>query len=451
MPKKLAVAEFEIRGSVEMTKTINTATPNLLVWVNDKCWRGVSRNEANCVKPRSDQKCHGLDLLEEILKDSEANYHIVYDRDDFTAALRNPFYTDFIIFGDHEQLTGHHAAELREQIYSGKGMISSLYFKDRLRDAGDHDSIFGYTYRGHLPASIHTINIPAGSIFDVATLEAEGQVLRVEAERPENVHAWIKWRRSYECHPMPGEYPGIIANTYGLGKTVFFAFDYNASLTDDNYAVLAMLLKKAIAYIHNATVPDVYLSNKYVPVRIGLKNLGESVDVRLTERYPAGIDIYDPATGQWLTDRPWIFDVNLPKGEGRTINYFAFTPAVTGVYELQTDVDRSANGNYHFYESLSLNVNVKDTAANFETDVINALNALQPTSKADKKLIRSAVSLIKTVRTRRIDSKHDAEKNIMDIASAVDKLIDVRTIDIVNIRLMLDELLQIWEAKYQTY
>ncbi len=451
MPKKLAFAEFEIKGGVEMTKTINTATHNLLTWVNDKCLRGISRNEANCVKPRPDQTCVRLDLLEKILKDSEANYHIVYDRDDFTAALRNPFYTDFIIFGDHEPLTGHHAAELREQIYAGKGMIFSLYFKDRLHDHDDHDSIFGYTYRGHLPGTTHTVNIPAGSLFDAATFEAEGEALKVEAEKPESVQAWIKWQHRYECNPLPGEYPGIIAKPYGLGKTVFFAFDYNASLTDDNYATLAMLLKKAVTYIHDATVPGVYPSQKYVPVRIGLKNLGEAVDLRLTERYPAGIDIYDPETGQWMTDRPWIFDVNIPKGEGRTIDYFAFTPAVTGVYELQTDVDMSENGNYHFYKSLSVNVNVKETAANLEADVVNALNALQPTSMADKKRIRSAVSLIKTVRARKVNSKHDAEKNIMDIVSAVEKLIDVRTIDIVSIRLMLDELLQIWEAKYQTY
>ncbi|MEE9910342.1 MAG: gliding motility-associated C-terminal domain-containing protein [Deltaproteobacteria bacterium] len=457
-PAKLATTEFEVKGGIEMTKTINSATANLLVWVNDKCLSDISSHQANCIKPHPGQKCVRLDLLENILKESEANYHVVYDNDDFADALRNPFYTDFVILGDHEPLTGYHAAELREQIHAGKGIVSSLYFKHRMDDIhhqtnhdDDHDSVFGYSYRGHLPGNRHFVTMPSGGLFGPMELEAKGEALRVEAEKPENVHAWIKWQNSYKCQPLPGEYPGILAHTYGWGKTIFFAFDFTASLTDETYDKSARLLTRAILHVHNAAMPDIYPSQKYVPVRISLKNIGDAVDLRLTEKYPSGLEIFDPLTGRWITDNPWTFNVRLPKEEIKNINYFVFTPEQTGLFTLQTDVEITEKRTSRFYDSVSVNLIVRNMDAHLAADILAALNALKTTSNADKKLIRSAVQFIKIVEARRVNSKRDVENNIKDIVQAVEKVIDIRKVDASGVRLMMDRLLQIWEAKAQTY
>ncbi len=446
-PKKLATVEFEVKTGVKISKTINTDTANLLVWINNRCLHDDSKVKAKCDEPDSDKPCLRRDLLEKILRESEANYHFVYDRNDFEAAMRNPFYTDFIILGDHEPLEGHHAEELREQVYSGKGLISSLYLKHGNSNDGDYETVFGYRYRGSLPDEYHFIQIPAGSLFDAATLQARGDAARVDAEKPENVQAWIKWKSSYRCHPSPGEYPGIITNVYGLGKTVFFAFDYGASLTAGNYDVMAGILKKAIAYVHNSAAPGHYSSQKYVPVRVRLDNPGDAVDLRVTEKYPAGMEVYDAAAGQWIQDNPWIFNVHLAKDETKDIQYFVFTPDAPGVYTLQTDVDIMENGAYRFYRSVSVTVSVENENAGLAADIITKLNALKAASISDKKLIKSAVEFIRNVQTRRVDSEHDVEKNIMDVLSAVEKITKVRTVDVHNIRLLMDQLLQIWEAR----
>ena len=182
-PRKLAVVEFEVKGSVKITKMIDTATANLIVWMNERCKHHDSGFRVNCDDPKPAKTCIRMDLLERILHESGANYYFVYNSTDFTATMRNPFYTDFIILGDHEPMGDHHADELREQIYSGKGLISSLYFWHGRSDGYSDETLFGVRYRGSLPGDRWFLRIPLGTVFDVAAMEARGGVLRIEAEK----------------------------------------------------------------------------------------------------------------------------------------------------------------------------------------------------------------------------------------------------------------------------
>ncbi len=50
--------------------------------------------------------CIRLDLLEDALGQAATGYHIVYDKKDFQAELRNPYYSDFLILGDHASPRG---------------------------------------------------------------------------------------------------------------------------------------------------------------------------------------------------------------------------------------------------------------------------------------------------------------------------------------------------------
>jgi len=45
----------------------------------------------------------------------------------------------------------------------------------------------------------------------------------------------------------------------------------------------------------------------------------------------------------------------------------------------------------------------------------------------------------------------DLEKNIDDILQAIDSLLVVASVDISEIRLMMDDLLKVWEARWYFY
>lgn len=444
-PKTIANVAFEVKAGIEITKKI-ADNASILVWINDKCYRhGDDDHHVECHGSHPD--CIRLDLLEKILKEAAVNYHIVYDGQDFEVQMRNPFYTDFMILGDQESLTDHHGEELQEQVNSGKGLISSLYMKHGECFQGDSGPLFGLSFFGALPGDNHHVEILKGPLSDTTSLEAKGSAIRVECDRPDDIMAWIGWRSGYNCHNIPREYPGIIAHQYGKGKTLFFAFDVGKTLSDGNYATISTILKNAISYVHTSAASTTFYPGQFVPIAITLKSLSASANLRITETYPQDIKLYDPAAGQWVTTTPWIFNVHLNAGETRTIIYYAFTPDKTGLYTMKSDVDYVDNGTYRPYKSLSADVFVEKDMATLTNDIIAALNALSVTSH-DRAKVHNAIERIKRVQRRIVNLRSDMGENIFDILKAIESLLDVRNADITQIRLIMDELLKVWEGRY---
>jgi len=445
-PRTLASVPFEVKPGVQITKAIADRV-NVLVWVNDQCVRHFPTRGTKCREP---QPCLRVDLLERILNEAAIHYHIVYDRDDFETEMRNPFYTDFMILGDHEPLTDHHGDELREQVYSGKGLLSSLYIKQGQCFQDDYEPLFGLTYRGQLPGFSHNIHIPEGPLSGEVSFESKGDTLRVDVNDPGQILGWIESQRGYQCHPEPQKYPGVVENQYGVGKTLFFAFDIGLTLDDENFTILSTILKNSLFYIHTPAGTDAFSPYRFVPVMLTLKSLGGAFDLRVREIYPEELKLYDPATGHWVTDRPWVFDIHLNADETKTILYDALTPDKPGTYTLQTEVGYLENGVYHFYQELSRDIVVGKDTVKMVGDIIEKLNALS-VSKHDELRLNKAIFHIERVQNRRIKHIHDIEENIQDILKAVDSLISITSTDISEVRLWIDGFLEVWEARWYFY
>ena len=434
-PKTLASVAFEVKPGFQITKTIADRV-NLLVWVNDQCGRHFPTPDTRCHEP---QPCLRVDLLERILNEAAVHYHIVYNKDDFETEMRNPYYTDFMILGDHEPLTDHHGDELREQVYSGKGLLSSLYIKHGQCFENEDDSVFGLTYRGHLPGFSHNITIPEGPLSNAVSFEAEGQALRVDVNDPEQILGWIK-----------GKYPAIVKNQYGRGKTLFYAFDIGKTLQDESYSILSTILKNSILSIHTPADAEAFSSYQLVPILLTVKNLGGTFDIRISETYPEELKLHDPATGQSIIDHPWVFDIYINPGETKTIVYDALTPDKLGAYTLQTEVGYLENGVYHYYQTLCQDIVVGKDTANMAGDILQKLNALS-VSKHDDLRLNKAIFHIERVQHRRIKHIYDIEENIQDILKAIDPLISMTSTDISEVRLLIDAFLEVWEAKWYFY
>ena len=134
-------------------------------------------------------------------------------------------------------------------------------------------------------------------------------------------------------------------------------------------------------------------------------------------------------------------------GETRSIRYYALLPDRAGEYTLGTEIRILRNGTDTPFQELGVGLGVDRDAATMASDLIAALNAL-PVSGEDRERVHKAVGRLEKVRDRVIVTPKDAEKNIRDILKAIDALLPVPHGDIPGIRLVLDDLLEVWQGEW---
>jgi len=444
-PKTLGIANFEIKASIEAEKTL-TDVVNLLVWINDDCHerRGM---HTRCKD--NHERCKWVDSAEELLRKTVDSYSIVYDKKDFQAELRNHLYTDILIVGNEQPLEDHCDNELRELVYSGKGIISSLFLKDGeyRKDKEEDSSLFGVGYKGRLSGDDHDIDLVDSPVSAAGTLKTQGEALRIEAAEGATVAGWIKAGKGKDGKCKDESYPAIVLNEYGTGKTVYCAFDIAASLDSQSHDRLSEILKNSIHYVHKILQADSFAPYHGIPVEINLNSTGSVLNLRITETYPSDVKIYDSPASRWITENPWTMTTRLEPGEPKSIRYFALLPDITGTYTLETDIEYLDNGSYIPYRNLSEDFIVDKNTVTITGDIIAALNELQAEGR-QKARINDAIRHVDYVQKRKVIGGHDIEKNISDILKAIDALISLNGIDVSAIRLQLNTLLRIWEGRY---
>lgn len=419
--KTLTSTTFEVKPGIEVMKTIPDVK-NILVWLNYP-WQSM-------------QNCPDRTLIEKALNEAGVSYHIVLDKKDFDAELRNPWYTDIMILGTHNPIEDHISEELREQVNSGKGLITSMFYRQNL-----NEDVFGIRYLNSLSGIDFQVELAESEISGANTFQAYGRALDADALNPQETIGWIIETTKKETY----RHPGIVKHTYGLGKVLYYAFDLG--LSTGNYSQFASLLVNSLQYAHRHEGTDMFRPGQMVPVEIKMKSLGAAFDLRITEIYPSDLKLYDASTGQWITDSPWVMNVNLSPNETKTILYYVLTPDKTGTYTLQTEVEYVENGTYSFYQNLSANITVNKTISSLTGDIVATLNGLQ-VSGQERAKVNNAILYIQNVQNRPALTASDIELNIRDILKAIDSLLFIASADISNIRLMMDELLCVCEGRF---
>ena len=491
-PRVLDTSTFEVLPSLEVTKMIPDST-NLLVWINDgchtycgypyytdnkdskKCPKGGDRGidcfgdqddgEAGiecrgkkCSKPECVwheglwKECIRVDLLERSLNEAGTSYLTVYERSDFEREMRNPFFTDILILGDRKPLGHDISAELIEKVYSGTGLISSLWIEHKTKD-----SIFGVRLKGKVGSKCLVIQTVESPISSEDAFDAKGSANKIEAMDGTTIAGWIEtencginnaWRnkKTSRCY-ADREYPAIVLNEYGIGKTIYLAFDLGLTLNDDNYDQLAELMKSAITYVHRTADTSAFYPYQLVPVELELKSPGGSLDVRITETFPSELNIYDTGAQEWIGDSPWIINTYIEPDETTAVLYYALTPDMSGIYSMDTEVGFIVDNTYTFFQNLSNEIVVDMDTTFLIGDIIAELDALS-VSKKDRSKVKTVIRLLEKVQERAISSERDVSKNIHDVLRAIDSLLLIKNIDTKDIRLMLDVLLRVEEGMY---
>ncbi|MBI4681102.1 MAG: hypothetical protein HY753_07890, partial [Nitrospirae bacterium] len=392
--KTLASTTFEVLPGLEIKKTVPDYG-RVLVWINDGCdedrdkgsgvkgqGKDSERSEDGKKETESEEdhdnnhkQCIRQDLVEKALKEIEVTYHIVKDKKDFAKEMRSNYYTDYLILGDHNPLEDHYGEELRERVYSGRGLITSPWIGE------DEDKdIFGIKVEGKIEQKDNTIEFIQSDIFNAQAFISYGKAAKVKEYNEQNLLAWIREDRvkGQGSGGMEETYPAVIKNEYGIGKALYFAFDLGLSAREENYAQFVEILKSSFNYIHRPEETQAFYPYDIVPVKTELKSLGAIFDIKITETYPMDIRLIDPSTDQWITDNPWTKEIHLDANETKDIELFALMPDIKNTYTLKTDISYLEDGSWKFYQSLSIDLNVERDSYALITDILYKLDTLYP-------------------------------------------------------------------------
>ncbi len=509
--KELSRTSFEVKASqllngVEIEKTIPDVR-NVLIWINDGCpvsneefsspqfAAGEGHLSANFGSKEESDRCHenerdGLrindlnthdkdaedwhssgirneckncvryDLVERVLRESGMIHLMVHSAKDFRQELRNPYFTDIVILGDYYALETESWEELREKVYAGTGLVSSLLMWREADDQNEADDLMlGVMQRGRLPGKTHEVHFDNSPIAGKDSMESKGKAERVKAIPGTTIAGWLSTagckERYSRLNHRPDEHhnqrqeaacgePAIVLNKYGKGKTIFHAFDIGRTIDDDNYLQLAALLRNSLSYVHTVSDGSAIGPGSLIPIEISLNSFDSPFDLILTESYPAAVRLFDPVTGAWISDQPWINRKHLGGNEAVSLLYYALIPDMAGTYTFKTDVAYLENGTYRPYKSVSHAIDVAKDLKASAGDVLRMIDGLDLGHNAN---MRRAKKILQLMTQRETTTKQGIENNIRSVLSAI-RLVLSTASNPSDARAMMDEILYGLESKY---
>jgi hypothetical protein len=442
--KTLDSVNFEVIPSLEVSSVIRDAV-NLLVWLNDRCSSHEDGDKCLDYDETCEVDCIDVDLLEEILDEAVDNYLLVSDRAEFERELRSPFFTDIMILGDHHPLTDHLDEELREKVYTGVGLISSLW-----ANHASAKDIFGLKVAGKLAndCSINrTVELIASDFTDSDIVAVTGRVHRLTSVATDKeVAGWISDVKSKDNDRSPA----AVIGEFGKGRSLYLAFDLGLTLSEFNRDQLTGLIGDAIGYIHRPADPEGYPPYRLAPFTTRLKSLGGSFQVRLTDYYDSGLTLFDPTTRSWIGDNPKLTEVFLDVDQELDITNFALLPEEAGAYPITTEVGLVIDDEYAYFDTVYHELQSEPAARELVQDIDDELSALQGMVKRSGS-VKNAIRHFNKVHDRQVLERNDIEKNIHDIEKAIAALLSEEIVDVSTARMMLAELLRVEQVRWYRY
>jgi hypothetical protein len=370
----------------------------VLVWINDGCSTlGLTDG------------CMRKDLVTLALADTV--HHIVESADAFAAQMRSDYYTDYLILGDVQALNDSTERELMARVYGGRGLISSHW-------SGTHASeLFGMSVFGDLAQTGGTV------VIDTQTLGVSGAILSVEPVSVDQVMAITTEGNA-----------AVVANTYGLGRSLFMAFDLGVSITDATVNEWLTVLMKAVEQVHLPQTGAMLLPGQIRPVQV-MATSQSDVQMPLTVAYSPDMVLIDSATGAQIAANPATFGLTLQAGVPAHVLMYVMVPDDAGSYGVQAQAGGASS-------SVLLMVN-NDTAA-MADGLIQTLSSLKVTG-GEKQLVKDAVARVEAVKTRTASSVADIEQNISDILAVEQILKKIATTSVDDARADNERFLGVWQ------
>ncbi|MBM4146703.1 MAG: hypothetical protein FJ240_10620 [Nitrospira sp.] len=369
-----------------------------------------------------------INTLTSILSSSGLNYYIPQTEEEFRESLRTGRYNTYLFVDFNvEELKD----ELREAINYGEGLV---YIKTIPNTIPALQDVFGVQFKGMSTYRNLLVNLTESPISAPSTLQTADKDIKTTITSPTA-------RSLGYVIDKNSTYPVIVLNQYGRGKVILFSFDL---LKCTDRQKVKDLIINSIRYV----TPTEYNTRALGDTRISIniRNSTEPVDIKVTETIPAntGVDFIAPPATQTENTIQW--QLSLGSNENKKLGYWLLLPDLSGGYQTDTEVRYSNQGDYRLYGNYGLTINVLNNSAELIQHIIADLQTLQVTG-SDVTYVNKALYNLNLINDYEGVTKPEAQNNINHILNALKELEKV-SIDVSSIRLKIDELLRIWQVKW---
>ncbi|MCK4644582.1 hypothetical protein KAU32_13225 [bacterium] len=356
-------------------------------------------------------------------------YRITDSQGGFISAMRAGMYNEYIILGNYEELEGHTSEELREHVYSGKGLITSQYY--HFLGEGNDPEVLGIEFEGIYGTQDLMVNIINSPISEAGIMTASGETYRIESESTFNA--------GYVTVSPHLPTPAITGNIYGSGKSVYFAFDILANL-EGTISILENALEYARPETHESIVPGITaIRTEITPSIIGL-------DIRLNEILPAGVDVINILPDGTVDGTLISWIDRLETGQSGEYYIFMNIPEFLPELTISAELSYLTNGIWWQMSPYLINVEIAypDGMSAMREDALALLNDLSVDRKEEHLVENALKSLDKLQET--VVSSEDKEKNILEILKAINSIREITSADTGGILDIMGTILLYYEA-----
>lgn len=304
--------------------------------------------------------------------------------------------------------------KLRERVYSGKGVIASLW--DNMED-----SFLGVQANDTLPAKDILVDFLESPVFTGKMVPSVGEMLKIEKFNDKNLLASAIASNGIK-------YPAVVQNHYGLGKTLFFAFDIVRSLQQDSNAQWVNILTQALNHVHRPQVLKDFYAFDFVPIEIQMKSSGKAEDQKLTEIYHSEIKLWDSSSNKWIIENPWEREIHIGADKKGVLSFLVMLPNIKNEYVLTVDVSRRVDDEWVSTQSHSLDLTVKRDVPALLDHISEILAHLTPMDNYDIAQIARAKEAILNIKERMNQQGFDVQLNISDILDAIKAIKQIKPV-----------------------
>ncbi|MCL4517009.1 MAG: Ig-like domain repeat protein [Firmicutes bacterium] len=442
----IAFQSITLAAPFEIGKGIS-ARPRVLVWTENR---------------------ENQDLATRALTEMKVFFTVVKSKEEFVAKLRSDQYNVFAILDTNQPLPDHFSEELLERVHKGDGLLISRWSHHHGDDliGDDLEDLFQVDFEGFLPPKERTITLEASPLSGSMRLLTSGKLLKLEVdqekhgegEKVKDEKVKDEKDEAGEDHDKPGvtpilvgsvaekkeTYPAAVLSGYGQGKAVLFAFDLGTTRQESG-ADLAELLQSAIHYVTPSQLPEEFFVGDVLPVETRIKNLGVPVNLRVVETVPIDSTILQPLQGK--VDQAGLFwESFLDTGVARDFGYIVRLPDRVYNEVFATEIQYLYKGAWRHYDRLEFPVVANRDAAQLLREIIAGMYTQSPVGE-DYEHWKKALKELEELSREDLTRKRELEKAVHDLLKVV-KEVNEMTQEHLELRLQLDKLLTMYEAKW---
>ncbi|MCK4643633.1 PD40 domain-containing protein [bacterium] len=355
---------------------------------------------------------------------------------DFVDEMRTGIYNVYWINEKDDNLPGSTSEELKEHVFSGKGLLSSGYI--HMISEGGSPELFNLKYTGEYPENSYIIDVSDSVISNAGTIPVEGWIQRLEV---------------YDATVVSQEIPGTITisgndpapvislNSFGEGKASYYGFDL---LNNAGNISMEEIISRNIDYFAPAN------TGEYLPGMVAVVTINViadiSTDIRIIETVPQNVEILKAYDSGVIDENTITFDFASSESEF-SARYLIRIPDYSGDLDFITNTLYKVENIWFDSETVQRNITVASTVAGLKESIMEKLAEISAITQNSNK-IGNAIKIFERL-AEYPGTIEELDKVVSDILKSIGNVRQVIDVDTKECLLQMDKLLLYYESLYR--